>query len=90
MGRWTRGLAINLSTTRELIAFVWSEPWRLTPIIVVLLFLTAIVLFLEGSAMARVYLRALLAEMCRGFRGSPVYLQTISSDRCRWQALHNT
>ena len=52
MGRWIRELAIYLSTARELIAFVWEETWWLTPIIVVFLFLTAIVLFLEGSAIA--------------------------------------
>jgi hypothetical protein len=52
MSRLIRELAINLSTARELIAFVWKETWWLTPIIVVLLILTALVLFLEGSAIA--------------------------------------
>jgi uncharacterized protein DUF5989 len=52
MSRWIRELAINLSTARDLIGFVWKETWWLTPIIVVLLILTALVLFLEGSAIA--------------------------------------
>jgi hypothetical protein len=52
MSRWIRELAITLSTARELIGFVWKETWWLTPIIVVFLFLTAVVLFLEGSAIA--------------------------------------
>lgn len=51
MTQWLRGFAINLSTARELLAFAWrGKSWWLTPIIVVLLFLTAIVVFLEGSA----------------------------------------
>lgn len=53
MGRRLQELAINFSTARELLAFVWhGKAWWLTPIIVVLLLLTAIVVFLEGSAAA--------------------------------------
>jgi hypothetical protein len=52
MGQWIRELAINLNTVRELMAFVWKKTWWLSPIIVVFLFLTVLVLFLEGSAMA--------------------------------------
>ena len=43
----------NLATARELLAFVWSgRTWWLTPIIVILLLVSALVLFLETSAIA--------------------------------------
>jgi hypothetical protein len=51
--RKQRAMGTNLSTTRELIAFVWrGKTWWLTPMIVVLLLLTGVVIFLEASAIA--------------------------------------
>jgi hypothetical protein len=46
-------LRTNWSTARELLGFVWhSRYWWLTPIIVVLLLMSALVVFLESSAIA--------------------------------------
>ncbi len=43
----------NLSTAGELLMFIWqSKNWWLTPIIVVLLLLSGLVIFLETSALA--------------------------------------
>ena len=43
----------NLATARELLAFVWrGRNWWLTPILVVLLLMSALVLFLQSSALA--------------------------------------
>jgi len=53
MRGWLKGLAINLGTARELLVFIWhGKSWWLTPIVAVLLLLTAVVVFLEGSALA--------------------------------------
>ena len=53
MSRWTHSLAINVGTARQLIQFFWQgKTWWLTPIVVVLVLLTAVVVFLEGSALA--------------------------------------
>jgi Family of unknown function (DUF5989) len=53
MNRWTHSLAINVGTARQLIQFFWQgKTWWLTPIVVVLVLLTAVVVFLEGSALA--------------------------------------
>jgi hypothetical protein len=43
----------NLSTARELLVFVWrGRTWWLTPVIVALLLISALVVFLETSAVA--------------------------------------
>lgn len=43
----------NLATARELLTFIWrGRTWWLTPIVVVILLLSFLVLFLEGSAVA--------------------------------------
>jgi Family of unknown function (DUF5989) len=43
----------NLSTSRELISFIWKgKTWWLTPIVVILIMLTFLVVFLETSALA--------------------------------------
>ena len=43
----------NWSTARELLGFAWqSRNWWLMPIIVVLLLMSALVVFLESSAVA--------------------------------------
>jgi Family of unknown function (DUF5989) len=48
-----RGMSTNLHTARELLRFVWrGKSWWLTPIVVVLLLLTGVVVVLEGSALA--------------------------------------
>jgi len=53
MGRRMQGLASNLGTAKDLLAFVWhGKNWWLTPIVVTLLLLTAVVMFLEGAAVA--------------------------------------
>jgi len=47
------GLRDNLSTSRELLAYIWrSRYWWLTPIIVVLILMSALVVFLESSVIA--------------------------------------
>jgi hypothetical protein len=46
-------MSTNLHTARELLRFVWrGKSWWLTPIVVVLLLLTGVVVVLEGSALA--------------------------------------
>jgi hypothetical protein len=46
-------MAANLSTARELLAFFWQgRNWWLTPVIVILLLASAVVVFLESSAIA--------------------------------------
>lgn len=51
MRQWLREKSIDFSTAGELLGFVWrGKHWWLTPIIVVILLLTSIVVFLEGSA----------------------------------------
>ncbi len=48
-----RNFGTNVSTAKELLVFVWrGKTWWLTPMIVVLLLLTAIAIFLEASAVA--------------------------------------
>ncbi len=43
----------NLSTSRELISFIWNgKTWWLTPIVVILIMLSFLVVFLETSALA--------------------------------------
>lgn len=49
----TRGFATGWDTTRELLSFMWrGKAWWLTPLVIVLLLLTGVVTFLEGSALA--------------------------------------
>lgn len=51
--RNTTDYRTNLSTARELLGFVWqSRNWWLTPIIVLLLLMSLLVVFLESSAIA--------------------------------------
>lgn len=46
-------LKMKWSTAKELLEFMWqSRTWWLTPIIVVLLLVGALILFLESSAIA--------------------------------------
>jgi hypothetical protein len=46
-------LQTNLETACELLGFVWrSKTWWLTPVIVALVMLSAVVIFLEASALA--------------------------------------
>jgi hypothetical protein len=46
-------IGTNWATTRELLAFVWqSKNWWLAPIIVIILLMSALVVFLESSAIA--------------------------------------
>lgn len=53
MRRGRGDLAIALGTAMELLAFVWrGKAWWLTPLVVVLVLLTAVVVFLEASAIA--------------------------------------
>ncbi|TMK25647.1 MAG: hypothetical protein E6G64_15860 [Actinobacteria bacterium] len=53
MSGWMNSLAINAGTAGQLIRFVWQgKTWWLTPIVVVLLLLTVMVVFLQGSALA--------------------------------------
>jgi hypothetical protein len=44
---------VDLGTAKELLAFVWrGKSWWLTPIIVIVMLLSALVVFLESSAVA--------------------------------------
>ena len=53
MGRKAAALLIHLATAKELLAFVWQDRnWWLTPIVLILLLMSAIVVFLESSALA--------------------------------------
>jgi uncharacterized protein DUF5989 len=43
----------NLSTSRELLSFIWNgKNWWLTPVVVILIMLSFLVVFLETSALA--------------------------------------
>jgi Family of unknown function (DUF5989) len=43
----------NMSTSRELLSFIWNgKTWWLTPVVVVLIMLSFLVVFLETSALA--------------------------------------
>jgi uncharacterized protein DUF5989 len=43
----------NVSTSRELLSFIWSgKTWWLAPVVVVLIMLSFLVVFLETSALA--------------------------------------
>lgn len=43
----------NMSTSRELLSFIWNgKNWWLTPVVVVLIMLSFLVVFLETSALA--------------------------------------
>jgi hypothetical protein len=43
----------NMSTSRELVSFIWNgKTWWLTPVVVVLIMLSFLVVFLETSALA--------------------------------------
>jgi hypothetical protein len=43
----------NVSTSRELLSFIWNgKTWWLAPVVVVLLMLSFLVVFLETSALA--------------------------------------
>jgi Family of unknown function (DUF5989) len=43
----------NVSTSRELLSFIWNgKTWWLTPVVVVLIMLSFLVVFLETSALA--------------------------------------
>jgi hypothetical protein len=47
------GLMVTLATARELIAFAWrGKNWWLTPLIVLVLLLSLVVVVLESSAIA--------------------------------------
>ena len=53
MSRSGSGFRDNVATTRELLAFIWQgRHWWLTPIIVILILMSALVVFLESSALA--------------------------------------
>jgi hypothetical protein len=53
MGRQRSDAKVDFATARELLAFVWrGKSWWLTPIIVVVMLLSALVVFLESSAVA--------------------------------------
>jgi hypothetical protein len=48
-----KNLKVDVTTARELLAFVWhGKTWWLTPVVVVLVLLGALVIFLESSALA--------------------------------------
>ena len=53
-GRTRTGTArTNVSTSRELLSFIWhGKTWGLAPVVVVLLMLSFLVVFLETSALA--------------------------------------
>jgi hypothetical protein len=43
----------SLSTSRELLAFIWQgKNWWLTPIVVMVLLMSGLVVFLQSSAIA--------------------------------------
>lgn len=43
----------NVSTSRELLSFIWNgKTWWLAPVVVVLIMLSFLVVFLETSALA--------------------------------------
>ena len=47
------GFKSNLITMRELLSFMWQgKRWWLTPVIVILLLVSLVVVFLETSALA--------------------------------------
>ena len=53
MGERTKHLRTNIGSAGELVRFIWhGKAWWLTPIVLVLLILTALVVFLESSALA--------------------------------------
>jgi hypothetical protein len=53
LDRSTRSARTNLSTSRELLAFIWNgKSWWLTPVVAVLIMLSFLVVFLETSALA--------------------------------------
>jgi hypothetical protein len=53
MGQGRGDFGANWSTARELVAFAWSgRHWWLTPIIVLLILMSVLVVFLETSAVA--------------------------------------
>jgi hypothetical protein len=48
-----RNLKVDVTTVKELLAFVWhGKTWWLAPVVVVLVLLSALVIFLESSALA--------------------------------------
>ena len=49
----SHGITTNIASLTELLKFVWhGKTWWLTPLIVVLAALSAVVVFLEASAIA--------------------------------------
>ena len=53
MSRSKNSFSTNVATVKELLAFFWrSKYWWLTPIVLALVLLSALVVFTQSSAMA--------------------------------------